>query len=249
MIKYDFKSTIEKKGEKEKTTSTVYRPELEQKIDGVVASCHGFPGSNRPELKLGPILTKKGIALVEVGYRGDKNYKDRKGSQGTFSFVGSITDIATTLMDLRHNLPTTPLCVLGYSAGALYALNLVRKHPELLDSLVLLNPVVDPRIFTNEKLMDELWFKAENVTRTNNAAFYEAEIQTLQKDFNPLDFAEDITVPITILQATDDEIINRNTVSSFFLRIGSRQLNYIPIINTGHDIRGDEPELIAALTR
>lgn len=208
-------------------------------LKGIVLFCHGFPGTTRLE-KMAAELNKYGYTLVEINYRGDKE------SDGKFSFFGSIEDIKTVAKHLRQNYGATPLTALGYSAGGLYLTNIIRKQPQLFDKIVLLNPLLDAS-FTNTPLMDELWNEAARIIRLRSMKTYKDEMKKMNENYNPISFAKEITIPITIIQSTDDEVLPTDIVKNFYKQL-RKPGKLLWIEGAKHDLYGDEPKLIKTLT-
>lgn len=195
-----------------------------------VLFCHGFPGGNRL-----PGLRPDGVAVAELDYRGDPE------REGTFSFLGCIDDAMEAAEHLRKRYRT--LIALGYSAGGLYVLNAARRHSGLFDRIVLLNPVVDARVFLDRTLMDALWESARKTLRLKDLESYDGEIELLIERHNPMQFADEMD-NLTIVQSTDDEILDPSTARSFARLSGGE---YVRMDGKGHELDGAEPELINAL--
>lgn len=207
-------------------------------LKGIVLFCHGFPGSFRLTTMAKP-LNEHGLTLEEINYRGDKE------SEGMFSFFGSIEDIKILTNHLKQQHPTTPITILGYSAGGFYTCCLVRKQPDLFDKIVLLNPLLDAS-FTRTPIMEELWEDARLSIRLNDMDFYRNEIDKMNNESNPVTFVKELTPKISIVQSKDDELLPTETVQTFYDNLQNPgELIWIP--NAGHGLRGDEPELIKAL--
>ena len=205
----------------------------------ILLFCHGFPGSNRLE-RLYDNLKIKSISVVEINYRGDKK------SQGKFSFLGSLTDIKTVANYLKEKYKA-PLYALGYSMGGLYVSNIIKNIPNLFEKVILLNPVVDSMLlFSNIKIMDELWIHAKNILSLKTHEAYQEEIGRLIVDFNPMGFVEKLKSKIIIIQSTCDEVLEPKHAKKFYSLLKGKK-RYLEILNKTHDLMGDEKELITAL--
>ena len=205
----------------------------------IVLFCHGFPGSSRLVL-LGNNLKNSAISLVEINYRGDKK------SEGKFSFLGSIKDIRTVASHLKEKYKV-PLHALGYSMGGFYVTNLVNKEPDIFDQITLLNPVVDTMsLFSNKQLMDQLWEHAKNILSLKPTEDYKEEISMVIGKLNPLGFAEKLKSKITIIQSTKDEVLAPKLAKKFYDVLSCKK-NYQEVVNSTHELLGDEKELIDAI--
>ena len=234
---------------------TIKKTELSLNIDGskivcehygdinnakkIVLFCHGFPGSSRLVL-LSNNLKNSSISLVEINYRGDKK------SEGKFSFLGSINDIRTVASHLKEKYKV-PLHALGYSMGGFYVTNIINKEPGIFDHIILLNPVVDTiSLFSNKQLMDQLWEHAKNILSLKPTADYEEEISKVISKRNPFRFAEKLKSKITIIQSTKDEVLAPELAKKFYTLLRCEK-SYREVVNTMHDLMGDEKELIDAI--
>jgi len=205
----------------------------------IVLFCHGFPGSSRLVL-LGNNLKNSAISLVEINYRGDKK------SEGKFSFLGSIKDIRTAASHLKEKYKV-PLHALGYSMGGFYVTNLINKEPDIFDQITLLNPVVDTMsLFSNKQLMDQLWEHAKNILSLKPTEDYKEEISMVIGKLNPLGFAEKLKSKITIIQSTKDEVLAPKLAKKFYDVLRCKK-NYQEVVNSTHELLGDEKELIDAI--
>ena len=205
----------------------------------IVLFCHGFPGSSRLNL-LCDNLKNSSISLVEINYRGDKK------SEGKFSFLGSIKDIRTVANHLKEKYKV-PLHALGYSMGGFYVSNIINKEPCIFDKIILLNPVVDAMsLFSNKQLMDQLWEHAKNILSLKPTEDYEEEISKVISKLNPLGFAEKLKSKITIIQSTKDEVLAPELAKKFYTLLKCEK-SYREVVNTKHDLMGDEKELIDAI--
>jgi len=205
----------------------------------VLLFCHGFPGTNRlPKLALS--LKRKLVA--EVNYKGDKN------CGGNFSFLGSMENIITTVDYIRNRYGQhLPITALGYSMGGFYVTNVMRDKPSLFDKVILLNPVVDTKAFFSDKLlMEELWSYAEDTLSLEDCLFYNKEIKLINGSLNPMDFASELKVPISIIQSTDDEVLLPEITKRFY-RLLDCEKNYLKIPKAKHDLEGDEEQLIQTI--
>ena len=204
--------------------------------DRILLFCHGFPGSSRL-VGLFDNMKNKSISLVEINYRGDKK------SEGKFSFLGSIEDIkiVANFLKEKYNLP---LHALGYSMGGLYVSNIINKFPNLFEKVILLNPVVDSmELFSDMLIMDELWAHAKNILSLKTNETYKDEINRIICDFNPMSFVEKLKGNITIVQSTNDEILDPDLTKKFYSLLRGKK-RYIEILNKTHDLIGDEKELL-----
>ena len=234
---------------------TIKKTELSLNIDGskivcehygdinnakkIVLFCHGFPGSSRLVL-LGNNLKNSSISLVEINYRGDKK------SEGKFSFLGSINDIRTVASHLKEKYKV-PLHALGYSMGGFYVTNIINKEHYVFDQIILLNPVIDTiSLFSNKQLMDQLWEHAKNILSLKPTEDYEEEISMVIGKLNPLGFAEKLKSKITIIQSTKDEVLAPELAKKFYTLLRCEK-SYREVVNTMHDLMGDEKELIDAI--
>ena len=205
----------------------------------IMLFCHGFPGSSRLVL-LGNNLKNSAISLVEINYRGDKK------SEGKFSFLGSIKDIRTVASHLKEKYKV-PLHALGYSMGGFYVTNLINKEPCVFDQIILLNPVVDTMsLFSNKQLMDQLWEHAKNILSLKPTEDYKEEISMVIGKLNPLGFAEKLKSKITIIQSTKDEVLAPKLAKKFYDVLRCKK-NYQEVVNSTHELLGDEKELIDAI--
>ena len=205
----------------------------------IVLFCHGFPGSSRL-VRLCDNLKNSSISVVEINYRGDTK------SEGKFSFLGSIKDIKTVANHLKEKYKV-PLFALGYSMGGFYVTNIIKKEPYIFDKVILLNPVVDSMsLFSNKELMNELWEYAKNILSLKPTENYEEEISKVISKLNPIVFAEKLKNKITIIQSTRDEILAPELAKKFYTLLKCEK-KYREVVNTKHDLMGDEKELIDAI--
>jgi esterase/lipase len=206
----------------------------------ILLFCHGFPGSSRL-LRLYDNLKNNSITIVEINYRGDKK------SEGKFSFFGSIKDIKTTANFLRKKYKV-PLIALGYSMGGLYVSNIINNESNVFEKVILLNPVVDSMaLFSNKTLMDELWMHAKDILSLNTTETYKKEISRVITDLNPIEFVKELKNNIIIIQSTSDEVLEPKLAKNFYsLLFGTK--SYYELPNKTHDLRGDEKDLLDALS-
>lgn len=210
-----------------------------QNAEKVVVFCHGFPGTNRLA-KLADGLKDKPMMIIEIQYGGDKK------SQGKFSFLRSIDDVQRTAEYLKNEYHL-PLSALGYSMGGFYALTVAREHPDLFQKIILLNAVVDTHaLFANHTLMNKLWKSAANIISLENPEFYEKEIQVVNEQRNPMNFAPELTTPVSLVQSTTDEILSPETAKQFYALLNCPK-EYHDIPNGIHDAMGDERQLIQSI--
>lgn len=227
------------------TRSILYTPD-NSLFKKIIVFCHGFPGTNRLHVseekhELAERLTELGIAFLEVAYQGDRN------SNGTFSFTGSINDVGAAVCWVEHNHPNVEIVLLGYSAGGFYALNFAYKHPEQISSLILLNPVVAPSVFSSPNLMPGLWKEARNLLSLQEPEVYNKELDDLRVNHNPCLFVHMLAVPTVLLQADHDEVLNVGMARYFASFVNNGK--FIRIKRASHNLFGNEPELITALTQ
>lgn len=102
---------------------------------------HGFPGplpDLNPKPPLAPDVNREtGLEIIAPEYRG------LGGSSGRFSFLGSLSDADRVFDHYRGLYPTSRFSVLGYSWGALPALDVWKVVPEeQRRRLVLLAPAI-----------------------------------------------------------------------------------------------------------
>ena len=208
-------------------------------VKKVLLFCHGFPGTNRlPELA----SSLEHELVVEVNYRGDEN------CGGNFSFLGSIDDVTTTVDYIRNRYGQhMSVTALGYSMGGFYAANAMKNQPSLFNEVILLNPVVDTKTFSpNELLMEELWLYAGGILSLEKPLFYDEEIKLINESLNPMDFASELKIPISVVQSTDDEVLLPETAEDFYYLLNcKKRLFQIP--NAKHDLEGNEEQLIQAI--
>lgn len=208
----------------------------------VLLFCHGFPGTNRL-VKLKEVIAAKprSICSVEVHYRGDKK------SKGKFSFLGSMLDIMSVANYLKHSYNYISLYALGYSMGGFYIANVIESRSGLFDKAILLNPLVNTEgLFSNEILMDGLWIHAKNILSLHEPKYYQREIKTINRTFNPMDIARNIITPVTIVQSASDEILDPRDAKRFYTLLKCKK-EYIEIPGAKHDLVGNEEELIKAI--
>ena len=210
------------------------------RIDEIILFCHGFPGNSRlPELA--PSL--KNRLVVEINYKGDK------GCEGKFSFLGSITDVISTVTNYirKTKYRNVPITALGYSMGSFYTLYATRGKPTLFNKVILLNPVVDTKaLFSNELLMEELWESARNILSLEVPLFYKMEIELINRDLNPMDFASKLKIPISIVQSTDDEVLSPEIAEEFYHKLNCEK-KFFKIPGGKHDLKGNEKQLLKAI--
>lgn len=203
----------------------------------ILLFCHGFPGTNRLP-NLATSVQGDDLAIVEASYRGDK------GSDGTFSFFGSIKDIEATARHIRSINGNALLWALGYSTGGFYVLNAIREAPKLFDEIILLCPIVYPNeMFSNEALMQEYWSLAENILSLQSPSSYTAEIEKINEGFDPMKFADKLITPMHIIQSSEDDVISLQTVKTFFNSLTCKK-EFIEIPGLNHFPKGDEAQLI-----
>lgn len=210
-----------------------------ENAEKIVVFCHGFPGTNRLT-NLEDALQNMPVMIIEIHYTGDKK------SKGKFSFERSTEDVQQTAEYLENEYHL-PLYALGYSMGGFYALNVARHHPHLFGKIILLNPVVNTReLFSNHTLMNKLWKSAANILSLENPEYYEKEIQAVNAKRNPMDFAHELTTPISLVQSTDDEVLSPETAKQFYALLNCSKM-YHDIPNGIHDAAGSEQELIQSI--
>lgn len=209
-------------------------------VDGIVLFCHGFPGNNRLS-KLASSLKNK--LVVEINYRGDKN------CEGKFSFLGSITDIISTVINYikKTKYKDMPITALGYSMGGFYVLYAIRGRPTLFSDMILLNPVVDTEaLFSNKLLMEELWESARDILSLEDPSFYDLEITLINEKLNPMNFASELKIPISVVQSTADEVLSPEIVERFYRQLNC-QKKLFKIPGGKHDLGGNEEQLLKAI--
>lgn len=210
-----------------------------QHAEKVVVFCHGFPGTNHLA-NLADALKDESVMIIKIDYTGDKK------SQGKFSFQRSIEDVQRTAEYLRDTYHL-PLSALGYSMGGFYVLNVARRHPHLFEKIILLNSVVDARaLFANHTLMNTLWKSAANIISLENPEFYEKEIELVNEQCNPMNFAQELTTPIALVQSTNDKILSPETAKQFYTLLNCPKA-YQDIPHGIHDAMGDEQQLIQSI--
>ena len=196
----------------------------------VLIFAHGFPGTNRLP-KLIPHLNKKGVAWVEINYKGDKYTNDK------FSFIGSIKDIKNGINFIREKFNPIYLNILGYSYGGFCTLNLIRTHREFFNKIILLNPVIDANFFKIHPIMPTLWNIAKNILNLREKNYYEKEIDELINRYNPIEFKKELPKRIYIIQSTNDMLCPFNQAKKFAKEI---EAIFIPLRGKSHDLEGDE---------
>ena len=217
---------------------TYFEYPTDKDLKRIVLFCHGFPGGNRLDTLANP-LNEHGIMLIEANYRGDE------GCEGKFSFFGSTDDIKALTEHIKKECAGIPITVLGFSAGGYYTCCLVRKHPDLFDKIVLLNPLLDVS-FTRTPMMEVLWEEAGQALQLHNPEFYKDEIEKMHNEANPIEFVAELTPKIDMVISTHDEVLSPATAQKFYNNLPNPgELAWIP--NAQHSISGDEPKLINEL--
>lgn len=209
-------------------------------IEKVILFCHGFPGTNRLD-ELAHALRNEPISIIEINYRGDPK------SQGKFSFLGSIKDIRVMTDQLNREYRHIPIHALGYSMGGFYVANLLNRKPDIFDKAIFLNPVVDTETFFADKpLIDELWGYADDVLSLHERRVYQEEIVHINKNCNPINFADGFKIPISVVQSNADEVLDPNISKKFFNLLHCENKFY-EILGAEHDLMGNEEQLLRAI--
>ena len=110
-----------------------------------------------------------------------------------------------------------------------------------------MNPVVDTEaFFSNESLMEELWSYAGGILSLEKPLFYNEEIKLINESSNPMDFASELKIPISIVQSTADEVLLPE-IAKGFCGLLNCEKSYFEIPDANHDLEGNEEQLIQAI--
>lgn len=218
-----------------------FLPDGNDKPKKMVLFCHGFPGIARLE-KLRELLISRGIGWAETRYRGDPNYK------GYFNFLAPLVDIVVAAQRVRERFPEACVSVIGYSYGGFCVLNILKFSPNSFDEVILLNPLLDTSFLKTEE-MRRLIEDARYVIRIRGYDDHARDIEEISRFNNPKNFVSELelAIPVSLVLSQKDEVLPLSEAMDFYarLKVRNRRLTWIP--EAGHELRGDEPELLEAV--
>src|ERR1700761_5016548 len=130
-------------------TELAYRhyPARGDRVDRVAILVHGSSGSSPSIHALGDALAARGVEAYAVDIRGH----GASGTRGDIAYVGQLEDdLADFVRVVRKATPTTPLTLIGHSAGGGFALRVAASPIQnLFARTVLLAPYLGYNAPTN----------------------------------------------------------------------------------------------------
>lgn len=208
---------------------------------------HGFTGSLDTVRPVVPVAERLGLPYRMPVLRGHgTTYHDLVGvTQHDW-----VADAEAALLDLLNEVDHV-ICV-GLSMGGLVSLNLAAKHPQAIDSLVLITPALrfsDPLTSLTPvlKLIFPFWNSPNSFNDMTLAKASTNYPKFATKTFSKLlDFAgeterllKQIKTPTLVLYSKKDQIVHPITVKLIEDKLGSPEKQVLYFETSGHEMLMD----------
>lgn len=209
-------------------------------VAAVAVGVHGFNDYHQAFADLGPVLARKGVALLAYDQRGFGATEQRGIWPGTGRFVSDLGDLLTLL---RQRYPGSPTYLVGESMGGAVALvALQRSGAPAIDGLILIAPAVWGRAQMHPLQSGALWLLAHTlpglplsgrglgIKPSDNGAMLErfrrdplvikqTRVDALWGVADLMDAAPAVgiprTTPVLLLYGEQDEIIPKGALCDF----------------------------------
>ena len=209
---------------------------------------------------------QKGYAVFALDLRGHGHSEGKRGHVAQFNDY--VVDVQTLVTYAHQATPDVPIFLVGHSLGGLITVDFALKHPDEINALILSSPGLQPKANVpvwktalgnlSANFFPEL--SLDNGLDPNHVSRDEAVVSAYIEDplvhaklsakwfveYNAtrnwvMEEANTLSVPILILQAGEDLIVDADEVKVFFERVGLDDKHYIEYPDLYHEIF-NEPE-------
>ncbi len=212
-----------------------------------VVALHGIQSHSGWYVHSSSRLCEVGYEVFFLDRRGSGLNPERRGHVDSFHVL--LDDLVLFLSRVRTLVPRRPLALIGVSWGGKLATALAKEHPQLIDALGLLCPglfaridlpwyqkvrIALARVYYRYRhfpipLRDPELFTATprwlEYLRTDPLSLHRATaamlVASARLDFFVRDAADKITMPVLLMQAGQDRIIENGKTKAFFEQFAS----------------------------
>jgi dipeptidyl aminopeptidase/acylaminoacyl peptidase len=208
----------------------------------VVVLPHGGPGArdDRSFWFLSQFLASRGYAIFQPNFRGSTGYGKRFEHAGRKEWGGKmqddVTDGANWIVEQGIASPDQ-MCIVGWSYGGYAAAMGAVKTPGLFQCAASINGVMDlPRLIADDKkyVGGSVWTR--HIGLEDESA----------KAVSPYHLAENIQVPMLIIQAEDDVRVHEDQGRRMARRLEKlkKPVVYVPVELGGHSMTNEQARLV-----
>ena len=225
-----------------------YREWEGNKHKDVIVYLHGLESHAGWFIETGNLLNKKGFHVYAVDRRGSGMSQADRGHMESYRVL--IDDVKEAVELARREHPGRRVYLMGLCWGGKIAVTFTGYHQDLIDTLILLAPAIKTKvdlspkqkidvlfsnIFRPRKLFDvplddymftrnPKWIefiKTDELKLKKATARFFFETAKMNLCFNRI--APKIHVPVLVLLAGDDVIVDNKGIKRWFTRVGSRR--------------------------
>jgi len=201
---------------------------------------HGAPGNWRSYMKLyqdtSLVHRYQLIAVDRLGYG-----LSRKGRD-----IASIPEQADRIVEaLKTNTSGQKAIVVGRSYGAAIAAQIGVRHPELVEKVVMISPVIDPDkekyfwfSYAAKHWLVRQFLSEAMIAATEEKFAHEKELRRIQPDW------DNLSVKTTVLMGGQDWIAPLDNFEYAKKRLKKGRSKFIFLPNAGHMIADSHPDIV-----
>lgn len=215
-------------------------------IKDVIVYLHGIESNSGWFSSFASRLNENGFTLYGIDRRGSGLNAENRGDIKDYNVF--LDDVDDALKFIREQNIGKNIFLIGICWGALLAVNCIARRKTAVDGLILLSPAIYRKVgfnifmktiakmchfihpgisfkipikdhmFTSNKRCIDFIRKDKMRLRALTVRFFN-EILRMEEDLSPIN--HEISIPIAVLLAGDDEIVDNEKVKEWFRKLGS----------------------------